>query len=255
MPYCEHCGSQINPNAKFCFNCGAVQIVAPAPPQPVVQRPQYYAPPAFSPPPPPPPPPPMEPSHQPPPPMQPVTYLPPQTQPTASAPNYGSEPVVGAMIFRKPKSLGRYDSYTAVLTNQRLIIARLTDQMIVEAANQARAQAKADGKGFFGQWGDQLKSTFGYSRKYLTMTPEAILAETPGNFALFNNAISQIDIKRKFNQNENAMDMPKVEVHSTSGEFEYEIQEDSDYIKLLKQVYGDRVKTPFGYFSKTIHIG
>ena len=253
MPYCEHCGSQLNPNAKFCTNCGAAQIIAPAPPQPAVQPPQYYAPPASSPPPPPPPP--MEPSYQPQPQIQPTAYQPPQTQPTTPASSYGSEPVVGALIFRKPKSLGRYDSYTAVMTNQRLIIARLTDQMIVEAANQARAQAKAEGKGFFGQWGDQLKSTFGYSRKYLTMTPEAILAETPGNFAIYNNTISQINIKTKFNQNQNTMDMLKVEIHSTAGKFEYEIQEDSDYIKLLKQVYGDRVKTPFGYFSKTIHIG
>jgi hypothetical protein len=197
----------------------------------------------------------MEPSYQPPPPMQPPTYQPPQTQPTSPISSYGPEPVVGVMIFRKPKSLGRYDSYTAALTNQRLIIARLTDQMIVEAANQAREHAKAEGKGFFGQWGDQLKSTFGYARKYLTMTPEAILAETPGNFGIYNKMINQINIKTKFNRNQNTLDMLRVEINSTAGKFEYEIQEDSDYIKLLKQVYGDRVKTPFGYFSKTIHIG
>ncbi len=33
-----------------------------------------------------------------------------------------------------------------------------------------------------------------------------------------------------------------------------ELDENSDYIAFLKSVYGDRVKTPFGYFSKSINI-
>ena len=46
-----------------------------------------------------------------------------------------------------------------------------------------------------------------------------------------------------------------VEIHSTVGKYEYNTDENSDYVELLKQVYGERVKTPFGYFSKTINIG
>jgi hypothetical protein len=97
---------------------------------------------------------------------------------------------VGVILLRKPKSLGRYDTYSGVLTNQRVIFAQMTSEMLTRAAQEARDQAKAEGKGFWGQWSDQLKGTFGYTKKYLTMPPQAILAETPGNFALNNNTIN-----------------------------------------------------------------
>lgn len=46
----------------------------------------------------------------------------------------------------------------------------------------------------------------------------------------------------------------KVEIHSTAGKYEFIMNENSDATNLLKQVYGDRVKMPFGYFNKTINI-
>jgi hypothetical protein len=154
-----------------------------------------------------------------------------------------SEQVIGAIIFKKPKSLGRWDTYTGVITNQRLIFARLTDAMIVEAANQARNQAKAEGKGFWGQWSNQLKSSFGgYTQKYYNMPAESIIAETPGNFALGNNTISEIKVKSKFGQEDSMVQMAKVEIYSTAGKYEFEIEENSDYVKQLRQVYGQRVK-------------
>ena len=68
---------------------------------------------------------------------------------------------------------------------------------MLAAAQQARDHAKAEGKGFWGQWSDQLRATFGYINKYLTMPPQTILSETPGNFALPNNAISEIHVKHR----------------------------------------------------------
>jgi len=46
-----------------------------------------------------------------------------------------------------------------------------------------------------------------------------------------------------------------VEIRSTAGTYEYNMDENSNIVDLLKQVYGQRVKMPFGYFSKTINIG
>jgi hypothetical protein len=76
----------------------------------------------------------------------------------------GSEFTAGVIVFKKPKSLGRYDTYTGVVTNQRLIFAQLTNEMISAASRESKEQAKAEGKGFWGQWSDQLKATFGYSK-------------------------------------------------------------------------------------------
>ena len=130
----------------------------------------------------------------------------------------------------------------------------MTSDMMKVAAQQAREQAKAEGKGFFGQWGDQLKATYGYSRKYLTMPPSAIVAETPGNFELSNSTISEIKLHERTRREDQGVYEFEVEIRSAAGKYEFLMDQNGDYVKLLKQVYGERVKTPFGYFSKTINI-
>jgi len=251
MPYCENCGSQVNPNAKFCSNCGASrnQATTAKPPitaqptQPKRERLSYYSPPSPT----------ATPSPSPPI-MQPSSVQAPvRIQPAPVMPLAGSEVTVGVILFRKPKSLGRWDTYTGVVTSQRLIFAQMTSEMLKVAVQQSRDQAKAEGKGFFGQWSDQLKATFGYSKKYLTMPPQAILAETPGNFELYNNAINEIKVKVKRDQEDQVHDL-EVEIHSTQGKLEFHMDENSNFVNLLKQMYGDRVKMPFGYFSKSINI-
>ena len=235
MPYCENCGKPVNPNAKFCANCGSPlisQLVAQVQPEAPI-----YAPP-------PPPPPPVEvPVAQP----TPASTVPPTTQAS-------SEPVIGAIVFKKSKSLGRWDTYTGVVTGQRLIFAQMTSEMLKVAAQQARDRAKADGKGFFGQWGDQLKATMGYANRYLSMQPQAILAETPGNFEISNSVITEIKVKEKWRREDQQIYEFDVQIHSATGKYEYVMDQNSDYVKLLKQAYGDRVKMPLGYFSKSINI-
>jgi hypothetical protein len=46
----------------------------------------------------------------------------------------------------------------------------------------------------------------------------------------------------------------EVEFCSSAGKQVFRMDENSDFTGLLKQVYGDRVKMPFGYFSKSINI-
>jgi hypothetical protein len=94
------------------------------------------------------------------------------------------------------------------------------------------------------------KSQIRYSQKYHNMAPSAILSETPGNFAVDNNAIKEIKLKLK-NIGQANMDLHEfeIEIASYSGKFEFRMDEKDDYVKLLKQVYGDKVKTPLGYFS------
>jgi len=75
-------------------------------------------------------------------------------------------------------------TYSIVITDRRLIFAELTKERITALVDGARESAKAQGKGFFGQWGAQLGTSFNYQEAYRDMAPEAILAETPGNFAI-----------------------------------------------------------------------
>jgi hypothetical protein len=290
MPYCENCGSTLNPNAKFCGSCGAARTPAateaptekkPAPkkeqpqtvPTPTVkpkrERLNYYSPPIgvapsapmpimtpqpqiFVP---------QNPAYQAPPQYvsAPLQNFQPQFQQQPTVPmqqlQQSGEVTVGVILFRKMKSMGRYDAYAAVMTTQRMILAQLTSQMLNAAAQQARDQAKAEGKGFMGQWKEQLKGTFGYTNKYLTMPPGAIVVETQGNFAIPNNQISQINIHLKGASSENGEQRHlEAEIHSSMGTYKFSMDENSDFVDLLKRVYGDRVKMPFGYFSKSVNI-
>jgi hypothetical protein len=147
------------------------------------------------------------------------------------------------------KSLGRYDAFAGVVTTERLIFAQLTADMINQAAQQAREQAKADGKGFFGAWGDQLKATFGYIKKYQNIPPDAIIAETPGNFAIYNSTVNEISVHLKGQHDNDGPREFEAEIKTTSGTFKYRMNEDRDNTDLLKQVYGERVKMPFGYIG------
>jgi hypothetical protein len=162
--------------------------------------------------------------------------------------------VIGVLLFKREKSFGRWETYNGVMTSQRLILAQMTNDMMKAAIQQARDQAKAEGKGFWGQWGDQMKATYGYSRKYLSMEPSAILAETPGNFELGNGTISEIKLHEQFKREEQGVYEFKVEIHSSAGKYEFLMDQNGDYVNLLKQVYGERVKTPLGYFSKKVNI-
>jgi virulence-associated protein VapD len=86
------------------------------------------------------------------------------------------------------------------------------------------------------------------------MPPEAILAETQGNFAINNNSISEIKVHLKsVNGNPQIREL-ETEIRFSQGKFSYRMDENSDFTDILKRVYGDRVKMPFGYFSKTVNI-
>lgn len=137
-----------------------------------------------------------------------------------------------------------------------MIIAQMTNEMLKDYAQQAREQAKAEGKGFWGQWSDQLKASFGYTRRYLAMEPSAILYETPGNFEISNGGVREIkvELKRVGQQDQDRREF-EIKIESTSGDYEFRMDEDNDYVNLLKQVYEDRVKMPFGYFFHPVKFG
>jgi hypothetical protein len=228
MANCGKCGKQVEANVKFCSNCGnQITNITPPPPPPPPDSTNMQAPP------------------------------PPPPESTATLPqSSGGEQVLGVLLLRKPKSLGRYDTYSGVITNQRLIFAQMTSQMVSQAVSAARDQAKADGKGFFGQWAEQLKVSFGISQRYLSMQPAAIVAETSGNFFFNNNTIGEVKVKRKdiYSGGEVSHHEFEVEFKSSMGNATFKMDENNNYIKTLKETYGDKVKMPFGYFSSGINI-
>jgi len=148
------------------------------------------------------------------------------------------------------KMLGAsWDTYTIVVTNRRIIFARMTQAMLNAAITEAQAKAKAEGKGFFAIMKEQLAAQFQFSRRYETMNPDQALAETTGNKSLENGRITAINMKlRDSGSGEMEYTEFRMVIDSPEGKFEFMIGEDDRFINLLKSTYGEKVHMPFGYF-------
>jgi predicted amidophosphoribosyltransferase len=168
------------------------------------------------------------------------------------SPPAGSEQVLGVIPnVKKMKMLGAaWDTYTIQVTGQRMILAQLTQEMMNVAVAEANAKAKAEGKGFFGIIGSQLSASFGFGKRYETMSPDIALAETAGNFAIDNSRITAIKISLLGTSSSNTeWEEFRLVLETMDGKFEYIIAQDDRFTTLLQTVYGDRVKLPLGLFS------
>lgn len=105
----------------------------------------------------------------------------------APAPATGGEQilaVIGGLTLVAGFMGLKQKAYTLIITERRLVFAEITKEKTTAAVNAARDRAKAEGKGFFGQWGAQIASAGSYNDAYWQMSPDAALAETPGNWAV-----------------------------------------------------------------------
>jgi hypothetical protein len=114
-------------------------------------------------------------------------YAPPPAPPQ---PAVNNEALIGIIpaVSRK-KNLMAMEGFNIIVTQRRMIFAVMTNDMI----NQAAKQAGKEG-GFFG--GMLNAATVGYIfyKRYLTMPPDAALAENPQNFAVELSQIRKIKI-------------------------------------------------------------
>ncbi len=97
----------------------------------------------------------------------------------------GGERIVGVIpAIRRKTGLFSSKTYNLVVTDRRILFAELTQQMATQAAKDAAEEAKAQGKGFFARAAQTALSGHRIYQKYWQMAPDAILAETPGNYAV-----------------------------------------------------------------------
>jgi hypothetical protein len=161
-----------------------------------------------------------------------------------------AETVLGAIPDARIKTgLLRQEAWVLVLTDERLLGARVADDLLKHVVEQARAQAKASGSGFFGQWGAQIKASFTLGQRYCAMTPEAILAETPGNWALWPGQASSIKVERKSRgggDDSPDVDYLRITVETPGGEGTHETNDDNPSQRqvqaLLARTFGPVVR-------------
>lgn len=225
-PLCPDCKQPLTPGNRFCEHCGAAAVPAATCPScgaEIGQKAQFCG----------------------------KCGAPAGTAQATAAPE---EPVIGVIgNARVPKMFGLGgDTYTLVITGRRMILAKLTQQMINDAVREAQQAAKAAGKGFFGQMGSQMAAVGSYARRYLAMLPEQILAEVPGNRAIENQHITAVKVSVQ--ESEDSQNTCRLLVQSGGEKTEFVIPEHEQASALVKQVYGDRADVPGSSKGVTIKL-
>jgi hypothetical protein len=142
--------------------------------------------------------------------------------------------------LNKPKLMGfANDSFTLIVTKDQSIFAKLTSEIMKKVAEEAKQQAKKDGKGFFGQWGSQIAGGMNYSQRYLSMEPEEILKENPANFSIPNSVINLIEVKYRDNSDDDGAGRSEwtISIHARSQKLSFRCN--SDPKGELKKAYGE----------------
>ena len=160
-----------------------------------------------------------------------------------------AEMVLGVIPEARMKAgLLKTETWVLVVTDQRLLGARISDDLMKHVLEQARAQARASGSGFFGQWGAQLKAGLALSQRYGAMPPAAILAETPGNWALYPGQVSSIKVEHKSRGDggDTDIDYLKITIETPGGKGSYETNDDKpgqhEVQALLARTFGPVVR-------------
>lgn len=181
--FCSNCGQPVDESAFFCGQCG-VQIT-PANPQQNTAPPGYQSPPNQ---------PPVyqsPPVPQPPPYYVPPAYAPPPAPvPTSGYPEPGPgiqrEGLIGVIPnASRKKGLLSTEVFNIVVTDQRLVFALMTSQIIKDAAASKRG-------GGIGGFIKAMGSGYTLWERYLTMPPEQVLQENSNNFAVYFNQIRKV---------------------------------------------------------------
>ena len=208
--FCSNCGQPLVGNPKFCGSCGSPVHAEPGP-------------------------------------VKPSMIPKPQASPGTD------ERVVGVIgNAKKMKMLGAsWDTYSIIVTDQRMILAQMTQEMINTAVKEAQSRAKEEGKGLLSQMMHQMSAMFQYSQRYYDMPPEKALTENPANKAIGNRSISAINMKVQESGSGGAEYSEfRMVIEGQDGKYEFMIAEDERFTNLLKEVYGDKLHMPIGYFSK-----
>jgi hypothetical protein len=216
--FCSNCGCSLHDGARFCGNCGA-QVVASTVPAVQVAQPAGFPVPGSAP-----------------------QAVQPQVPPVPSI--QPDEPVLQAMAsFNLRKGLFGRKPFLLLITPRRLVFAVITAEQQKWAAEQAKENARQQGKGFLKQWGAAVTSINFLADTYRAMPVPQTLSHHPDNFYI---DLSQIErVKTKFNWDIDAPNTPdEVEIRYAGGKLKFELAGCGarDVKEALRPLLGSRVK-------------
>ena len=111
-------------------------------------------------------------------------------------------------------------AYNLVVTNTRIIGARVTSEMLKKAVQEKSEESKAAGEGFFKRWAKTATAGFSFHEKYFSMNPEDIVKEHPDNFSVPIQEVKNI----KYHQGDMEMNTnDSVEIVTQSGKHKFNL--------------------------------
>jgi hypothetical protein len=159
-----------------------------------------------------------------------------------------TEEVVGVVPHVLQSTGGiRSKQHTLIVTDQRLIVAQFTAQMMTEALAQSKAKG---GKGLMrGLLAGRVltpSDIVDYTEKYWSMTPESIVSESPGNFTLEIPGISAANVEHQVQgpRDEDSsigFDRYVLTIHSIQGQHSFIFDADPQDMDALRHGLGERV--------------
>lgn len=161
-----------------------------------------------------------------------------------------SEMIVGVIphLLRSTGGIGS-THYTLIATNQRLIVARFTNQMMQEAMAQSKAKAN-NGGGLLGKILAGRVLTPGdvvdYTNKYWAMAPETVIGESQGNFAMNLDGIIFIEVVHQIDQPDEdshiRADRYILNIETITGKYSYIFDADPQDMNVLWRVLRDKLR-------------
>jgi hypothetical protein len=152
-----------------------------------------------------------------------ATPQPTSAPPVASSGEWVMAAVAGLTLKKGFMGLSR-TTYALVATNLRLVFVELTSEMLTQASMDAREQAKADGKGFFRQWGAQLGALNAFGDRFAAMSVGEVFAQFPNAWSLDRSGIKKAKLRRGSPGDDEAASTPDTLVlKCTDGKYSFEV--------------------------------
>jgi hypothetical protein len=153
------------------------------------------------------------------------------------------EPVIGIIRGLAQQKGFSARQYNLVVTQQGLVFARLTDQMLKAAVSQAKQEAKGQGRGVFGQLGAMARANAKLCERYYNMPVDMIIQETPDNFVIYPQQIKRVrvQIANAFDESNNTIDRLVIQAGSRLV-FQLKGTNARETKQILRQALGNIVK-------------
>jgi hypothetical protein len=155
------------------------------------------------------------------------------------------EHVLGALPVQWHKNLLSIVQWTIVVTNARIIVAKLTPEIQKQAVD---AKVKEKGGGFLKRMAVAATSGFTLHERYLTMDPEAVLTETAENWWVDAPGVSQVTVTQgrwvTDHDDRRWQNDHQLVIVTQQGKFSYTfkpLMNATDAANLLAQVFGATV--------------